>query len=152
LLFLEKYFEKGRQDPFTELEKYDTIIVIMGLRYFVEKSHKKELRREGMDFLFPIALATDMPTWLVCILGVSVVFVGLICIIGILYLMNFLISKTEGKKTEKTTVATPAAPAPAPVAAPIENRREIVAAVCAAVAEEEGTDISAIRVISFKKL
>ncbi|MBQ4122065.1 MAG: OadG family protein [Clostridia bacterium] len=105
-----------------------------------------------MDFLFPIALATDMPTWLVCILGVSVVFVGLICIIGILYLMNFLISKTEGKKTEKTTVATPAAPAPAPVAAPIENRREIVAAVCAAVAEEEGTDISAIRVISFKKL
>ena len=105
-----------------------------------------------MEFLFPIALAIDMPTWLVCILGVSVVFVGLICIIGILYLMNFLISKTEGKKTEKTTVATPAAPAPAPVAAPIENRREIVAAVCAAVAEEEGTDISAIRVISFKKL
>ncbi|MBR6768647.1 MAG: OadG family protein [Clostridia bacterium] len=103
-----------------------------------------------MEFMIPLALATDMPTWLVCILGVSVVFVGLICIIAILYLMNFLISKGEGTKTEKTT--TPAAPAPVQAAAPIENRREIVAAVCAAVAEEEGTDISAIRVISFKKL
>ena len=106
-----------------------------------------------MDFLFPIALATDMPTWLVCILGVSVVFVGLICIIAILYLMNFLISIGEKAKTEKTTTpATPAAPASLQAVAPIENRREIIAAVCAAVAEEEGTDISAIRVISFKKL
>lgn len=106
-----------------------------------------------MEFMIPLALATDLPTWLVCILGVSVVFVGLICIIAILYLMNFLISKGEGAKTEKAAApVAPAAPATAPVVAPIENRREIIAAVCAAVAEEEGTDISAIRVISFKKL
>ena len=105
-----------------------------------------------MEFMIPLALATDLPTWLVCFLGVSVVFVGLICIIAILYLMNFLISKGEGAKTEKAAPAAPAAPAPAQTAAPIENRREIIAAVCAAVAEEEGTDISAIRVISFKKL
>ena len=41
---------------------------------------------------------------------------------------------------------------PAPVSAEIPNRSEIVAAVCAAIAEEEGKDISAIRVVSFKKL
>ena len=101
-----------------------------------------------------VEAAKDMPTWLVCVLGVSVVFVGLICIIAILYLMNFVIGKSTGKKTAKAeATTTPAASAPvqAPVAA-IENRREIIAAVCAAVAEEEGTDISAIRVISFKKL
>ena len=51
-----------------------------------------------MEFLSNLALAAT-PTWLVCFLGVSVVFVGLICIIAILYLMNFLISKGEGKKT-----------------------------------------------------
>ena len=101
-----------------------------------------------MEFMIPLALATDLPTWLVCFLGISVVFVGLISIIVILYLMNFLISK--GSKTEKT--ATPAVSAPPKAVAPIENRREIIAAVVAAVAEEEGTDISAIRVISFKKL
>ena len=38
---MEKYFEKGRQDPFTELEKYDKIITIMGLIDFVELTHKK---------------------------------------------------------------------------------------------------------------
>ena len=34
----------------------------------------------------------------------------------------------------------------------IENKQEILAAVCAAIAEENGTDISAIRVLSFKKI
>ena len=107
-----------------------------------------------MEFISNLALAVetnvDMSTWLVCVLGVSVVFVGLISIIAILYLMNFIIGAT--KKTEKSAVtASPATVAPA-APATIENRREIIAAVCAAVAEEEGTDISAIRVISFKKL
>ena len=106
-----------------------------------------------MEFISNLALAVetnvDMPTWLVCVLGISVVFVGLIAIIAILYLMNFIIGAT--KKTEKAATTTPATAAPAAPAA-IENRREIIAAVCAAVAEEEGTDISAIRVISFKKL
>ena len=106
-----------------------------------------------MEFISNLALAVetnvDMPTWLVCVLGISVVFVGLIAIIAILYLMNFIIGAT--KKTEKAATTTPATVAPAAPAA-IENRREIIAAVCAAVAEEEGTDISAIRVISFKKL
>ena len=106
-----------------------------------------------MEFISNLALAVetnvDMPTWLVCVLGISVVFVGLISIIAILYLMNFIIGAT--KKTEKAATTTPATAAPAAPAA-IENRREIIAAVCAAVAEEEGTDISAIRVISFKKL
>ena len=112
-----------------------------------------------MEFMFHLALAAgtakDMPTWLVCVLGVSVVFVGLICIIGILYLMNFIIGLSEGKKTAKEVAPSAPAVAPTPAqaaGAPIENRREIIAAVCAAVAEEEGTDISAIRVISFKKL
>jgi phenylpyruvate tautomerase PptA (4-oxalocrotonate tautomerase family) len=42
--------------------------------------------------------------------------------------------------------------APATTSATIENRQEIIAAVTAACAEEMGTDISALRVISFKKL
>lgn len=94
----------------------------------------------------------------VCGLGVAVVFVGLICIIGIVMLMNLLCGGFSRKKivpTEGSASASPATPvsaAPAAAPAPIENRQEIIAAVCAAVAEENGTDISAIRVISFKKL
>ena len=101
-------------------------------------------------FLFA-ALSENM--WpIVCLMGVSVVFVGLICIIGLVELLTFVCNKLLGKGAAKKP-AQASAPAPQAVSsAAIENRGEILAAVCAAVAEEEGTDISAIRVISFKKV
>ena len=93
-------------------------------------------------------LAKDPSVWMVAGLGIAVVFVGLISIVGLVWAMN----KVCDRFLKKPTPAAPAAPA-APVAnAPIANREEIVAAVCAAVAEEEGVDISALRVVSFKKL
>ena len=103
-------------------------------------------------FLF---LAADGdPHWaLVCGLGVAVVFLGLALLIGIIELVNLITTKLEGKKETEVKEA----PAPVSAAQPnqnlvIENRDEIVAAVCAAVAEENGTDISAIRVVSFKRV
>ena len=84
-----------------------------------------------------------------CLLGVSVVFVGLVCIVGIVMLMNALCA--EKSTAEQTPTPAPAAPE-TPTTTAIANRQEIIAAVVAAVAEEEGTDISAIRVLSFKKL
>lgn len=107
------------------------------------------------NLLLSLAANGEEPAvWFVCLLGVGVVFVGLICIIGIVYLMNMICDALDGKKKSVKTETAPAAPA-VPVAAvnePIANRQEILAAVCAAVAEENGTDISAVRVISFKKL
>lgn len=95
-------------------------------------------------------LAANEPHWaLVCLIGIAVVFVGLACIIGLVELMNLITTKVESKK--KASEAPVASTAPA-VSTVIENRDEIVAAVCAAVAEENGTDISAIRVVSFKKI
>lgn len=97
-------------------------------------------------------LATNEPHWaLVCLLGIGVVFVGLAIIIGLVELMN-LATNRIGNKEKKNEGSKPVS-APAPVlSGVIENRDEIVAAVCAAVAEENGTDISAIRVVSFKKV
>ena len=90
---------------------------------------------------------------LVCLLGVGVVFVGLVCIIGLVEGLTFVCNKILAKdEAKKPAQASAPAPAPAVSSAAIENRGEILAAVCAAVAEEEGTDISAIRVISFKKV
>ena len=98
------------------------------------------------------ALATEPGLGLVVGLGVGVVFVGLICIIGIISVMNLVCSGALKTKKESDIAPAASAPAAASASAPIENRQEIIAAVCAAVAEENGTDISAIRVISFKKL
>ena len=69
-------------------------------------------------------------------------------LIGCVYLMNFLVEKFS-KKEEVKPATTESAPT---VNDEIPNREELVAAVCAAIAEEEGTDITAIRVVSIKKV
>ena len=102
-------------------------------------------------------LAVQEPSvWLLVFLGISVVFVGLVLIVGIVMLLNKVCDLVKQLGKSKDAAKAPAAPAQsatAPAAlAPIPNREEIVAAVCAAVAEEEGVDISALRVVSFKKL
>ena len=85
-------------------------------------------------------------------MGIGTVFFGLVCIIVLIKLM----SAVTARFTQNTAAPAPAAAA-APVQAPaapaaIENRAEIIAAVCAAAAEELGTDVSALRVVSFKKI
>ena len=92
---------------------------------------------------------SDPSVWMVAGLGIAVVFVGLIAIVGLVWAMNKLCDRFLGTKPKAVAPTAPVAPA---ANAPIANREEIVAAVCAAVAEEEGVDISALRVVSFKKL
>lgn len=82
----------------------------------------------------------------VCLMGMGTVFFGLICLIVLTTIMGKLVG---GR-------AAPAVAAPAPVvtapAAAEGNRQEIAAAVAAAIAEELGTDITGIRILSMKKL
>lgn len=89
-----------------------------------------------------------IPNWMVIVMGIGTVFVGLICIIILCKIMGLFFAGTA--KTEGKPAAQAAAPAVQNTV--IENRQEIIAAVTAVAAEEMGKDISAIRVISFKKL
>lgn len=77
-------------------------------------------------------------------MGVGTVFLGLVCIVLLCLIMSAICRAAERKPDT--------AAAPASAEKPIENRQEIIAAVSAALAEEMGTDISAIRIHSFKKL
>lgn len=81
----------------------------------------------------------------VVLMGVGTVFVGLICLIVLVSLMGWLC-----RKTEKTPAAPPAAAPAAPDAR--SNAGEIVAAISAAIAQESGTDVSAIRIVSIKRI
>ncbi len=81
-------------------------------------------------------------------MGVGTVFLGLVCIVLLCLIMSTICRAAE----RKPDTATAPAAAPASAEKPIENRQEIIAAVSAALAEEMGTDISAIRIHSFKKL
>jgi len=87
----------------------------------------------------------------VVVLGVSVVFLGLICIIILCKILSAICQLSE-KKAKPETADTSVANATPVVSQPIENRQELIAAISAALAEELGTDVSAIRILSFKKI
>ncbi|MGN0557583.1 MAG: OadG family protein [Acutalibacteraceae bacterium] len=93
-------------------------------------------------------------TLLVCALGVGIVFAGLICIVLICKLMSFLtrlVGSDSAAPAAAKAAAAPAAPAPAP-AVPAEKRGEFIAAVSAAIAEDLGTSVDAIKITSVKQL
>lgn len=86
------------------------------------------------------------------LIGVAAVFAVLVLIIIMCKIIGVLCR--ERKEIEKVSETKTESAAPS-VAAPvqtIENRQQIIAAVSAAVAEELGTDVSAIRILSFKKI
>ncbi len=85
----------------------------------------------------------------VCVMGIGTVFVGLICIVFICKIMSFVLKGTNkpGKTAEKAPVA-----APAKNDLPIQDKQAIIAGTCAVIAEELGTDVSNIRVLSFKRV
>ena len=92
-----------------------------------------------------------MPSWFVSVMGMGTVFIGLIFLILLCTVMG-IIFKFVGNKPSGSASATSA---PAPVAsanAPIQNKQEIIAATCAVIAEELGTEVSNIRVVSFKRV
>ena len=86
----------------------------------------------------------------VILMGIGVVFIGLICIILLSMAMSAICRAMGDKAPAAPAAAAPAAPA-APAAA-IPNRQAMVAAIAVAVAEEMGTDPAGIRILSIKKL
>ena len=87
----------------------------------------------------------DYSSVFVCLMGLGTVFFGLICLIVLTTLMGKLCAPRQ-------SAAAPAAAAPAPVSAAEPNRQEMIAAISAALAEELGTDITGIRILSVKKV
>ena len=100
----------------------------------------------------PAAAVAEPGIFFVAIMGICTVMIGLVCIILLCMLMSRACRLLEKKKQKAPAKADAASAAPAAAPAQIPNRTEILAAVTAAVAEELGTDVSAIRVHSFKKL
>ena len=77
----------------------------------------------------------------VCLMGMGIVFFGLICLI----LLTTILGRVFGGGRQVQ-------PAAAPATAPAPDRQAMAAAVAAAIAEELGTDITGIRILSMKKL
>lgn len=100
-----------------------------------------------------LMVAGEYNLGVVILLGMGIVFAGLICIVILCVLMGKVVRLLE-KKEAPAAVPAPvaAAPAPAFAAEAIPNRQELVAAIACCLAEELGTDVSAIRIVSLKKI
>lgn len=99
-------------------------------------------------------------------LGISVVFFGLVSLIGIIYLMSFIVRLVRGeRRNEKLPAAFTEALdegksgrnglAPASLSGGRltgEKRRETIAVLSAALAEYLGSDVSGIRIHSIKRV
>ncbi len=99
--------------------------------------------------MFVLASEPSLP--LVVGLGLGMVFFGLICIIALCYILGAIIRAFESRRP------APAAAQPTEQAAPaqtesITKNGALIAAISAAIAEDMGTDVSAIRIKSIKKL
>ena len=82
----------------------------------------------------------------VVLMGLGTVFAGLLCIILLVTLMSWVCARTSAPKTVPQMPAAPAMPASDAVTP------AMMAAVAAAIAEDMGTDVSAIRIVSMKKV
>lgn len=83
----------------------------------------------------------------VVLMGLGTVFAGLLCIILLVTLMSWVCARTSAPKT---VPQMPAAPAAMPVPGAVTPA--MMAAVATAIAEDMGTDVSAIRIVSMKKV
>lgn len=86
-----------------------------------------------------------LPNWFVCVIGIAIVFLGLLGLVLICQLLSALVATAPKKET-----AAPAAPAAQNVEIP--NKQEFIAAVSVAIAEEMGEDVSAIRITSVRRI
>ena len=82
-------------------------------------------------------------------MGMGTVFFGLIAIIVLVSIMSAIVTRTD--KAMKVSDSKKEEAAPAPAAGQGAVTPELIAAVSAAIAEELGTDINAIKIVSFKK-
>ncbi len=89
-----------------------------------------------------------MSNLFVCAMGIGTVFFGLICLIFITMLMGSICKNIGIKESAETAKPVNISSNSADIA----NKQEIIAASCAVIAEEIGTDVSSIKVTSFKKL
>ena len=92
-----------------------------------------------------------MNVGLVILMGLSIVFIGLACIVFLCMAMSAVIAKFD--KPESAPANAQGANVPAPAVSPDPGPRgEVVAAIAAVLAEELGEDVSAIRILSLKKV
>ena len=93
------------------------------------------------------------PNWFVCVMGIGTVFAGLIILIFAVKIMGLVFGRGKAQEEEEAAAeVTRTAPAPLP-ADPAAVTPEVIAAVSAAIVEDmDLPDITALRIVSIKRV
>ena len=92
--------------------------------------------------------ALAVPGWQVFLMGFGMVFIGLICIIILCSILG-AVCRNMFKDTPAAQTHGNAAPINT---GSVKNKGEFTAAIAAAIAEDMGTDVKGIRILSINKL
>lgn len=95
---------------------------------------------------------TEVSNAFVIALGMGTVFVGLICIVFLCMAMSKIVRMFQKDETPTSSAAPTVSPSTTVQNAPIADRQAIIAGTCAVIAEELGTDVKNIKVVSFKRV
>ncbi len=115
------------------------------------------------SFAIPLIFGKDryfcMNTLIVPLVGLAVVFVGLVVLIAIVKLMGVICGFVTGRRAETSGSVSSSGIEAEKVAADGnaqkltgESRRELIAVISAAIAETIGTDAAGLRIKSIKKI
>lgn len=85
-------------------------------------------------------------------MGLITVFVVLICLIILIKIMGALMGNRQQPQAPAVPAPRAAAPAPAAAASPGPNKQQLVAAISAAIAEDMGSGVDHIKILSIRKL
>ena len=88
---------------------------------------------------------STLPAWFVVVMGVGTVFAGLISIVLICAVMGWIFSRANKKKKSS-------APATQNASLPKEEQNSVIAAISAAIAEDNGTNPGGIRIVSIRRV
>ena len=102
---------------------------------------------EGVGLVFEGG-SVAVSTLITFLLGLGIVFIGLIALIAIIKIMGAIMHRVGAKQVEAAPV--PETPKSAPE--PEGDRGEIIAAVSAAIATVMGENVGGIRIVSFRKV
>lgn len=88
----------------------------------------------------------ELSNTFVVLMGLSIVFIGLICIVFLCKLMSLFCKRIPAESLPPVSTSSASDELSGP------NRQELIAAISAVIGEELGTDVSGIKVCYIKKM
>lgn len=105
-----------------------------------------------MPIIAAASSVENIPVGFIRAVGIATVVIALVCVILLCWVVVRSCRKAIARRNQPLSPAVAAPAVTASVSEEIPNRQQFVAAVSAVIAEEMGSDVSKLRILSIKKI